>query len=127
MDKHRVAIIGGGIAGLTACLELAHHGYDVTLIEKMPTVGGKIRQVDVHGAGIDSGPTVFTMRWVFDELFQACDCNFEKEVAIQELSVLAKHYWQKDSLNLYADISKSALAIRDFSGIKQERLFLEFC
>ena len=62
MNKHRVAIIGGGIAGLTACLELAHHGYDVTLIEKMPTVGGKIRQVDVHGAGIDSGPTVFTMR-----------------------------------------------------------------
>ena len=61
----KVIVVGAGIAGLTAALELAHHGLDVTVLEKNAYPGGKIRQIDVDGALIDSGPTVFTMRWVF--------------------------------------------------------------
>jgi 1-hydroxycarotenoid 3,4-desaturase len=61
MSSERVVVIGGGIGGLCACLELAHLGFDVTLLEKEQAVGGKIRQVPV-GANdsiglVDSGPT----------------------------------------------------------------------
>ena len=66
MSKKKIVIIGGGIAGLCACLKLAHQGYDVTLLEKESQVGGKIRTVSAGSSAIDSGPTVFTMRWVFE-------------------------------------------------------------
>ncbi len=41
-----VLIIGGGVAGLTAGIDLAEEGYDVHLVEKTPTIGGKMAQLD---------------------------------------------------------------------------------
>ncbi|MFX6930184.1 FAD-dependent oxidoreductase, partial [Acinetobacter baumannii] len=71
MPRDRVAIVGAGIAGLVSAFALAARGLDVTVLERASAPGGKMRQVAIGGSGIDSGPTVFTMRWVFDELFAA--------------------------------------------------------
>jgi len=77
MADHRVVVIGAGMAGLVSALELARQGLDVTVIEAADAPGGKIRQIQVDGAPIDSGPTVFTMRWVFDEIFAAAGTSLE--------------------------------------------------
>jgi heterodisulfide reductase subunit A len=45
IDK-KVLIIGGGVAGLTAGIDLAEEGYEVYLVEKTPTIGGKMAQLD---------------------------------------------------------------------------------
>lgn len=45
IDK-RVLIIGGGVAGLIAGIDLAEEGYEVHLVEKTPTIGGKMAQLD---------------------------------------------------------------------------------
>ncbi len=127
MTKKKIVIIGGGIAGLCACLKLAHQGYDVTLLEKAEQVGGKIRTIQAGDLLIDSGPTVFTMRWVFEELFKECDENFSELISTTSLPVLARHFWGKEQLDLYADEHLSAKAIHEFSGKKQSDLFLEFC
>ena len=50
----RVVVVGAGIGGLVSALVLAHRGLDVTLLESAATPGGKIRQVQVDGVGIDS-------------------------------------------------------------------------
>lgn len=42
----KVAVIGGGIAGIQASLELAEMGIDVYLIEKKPSIGGVMAQLD---------------------------------------------------------------------------------
>lgn len=126
-NKHRVVIIGGGIAGLSACLELAHQGLDVTLIDQGAEVGGKIRQLQSQELGIDSGPTVFTMRWVFEELFKACDESFDQHIKSTPLPILARHFWGNDQLDLFSDPDLSAQAISDFSNKKQAELFLKFC
>ena len=42
----RALVIGGGIAGIQAALDLADTGYDVTLVEKSPSVGGIMAQID---------------------------------------------------------------------------------
>ena len=81
MPKH-VVIIGGGIAGLSASLRLAHEGYKVTVIEKEQTVGGKIRQIMIGDQGVDSGPTVFTMSWVFEDLFKKCNENLSDHLPV---------------------------------------------
>lgn len=123
----KVIVVGAGIGGLTAALELAHHGLDVTVIEKNTYPGGKIRQINVDGALIDSGPTVFTMRWIFEKLFDDCNENFAAEFELEALDILARHSWGEEHLDLYADSQKSADAIAQFSNPKQALLFLEFC
>ena len=39
-------VIGGGVAGLSAAIDLAEQGYEVHLVEKSPTIGGKMAQLD---------------------------------------------------------------------------------
>ena len=60
-DKH-VIVVGAGVGGLVSAMLLAHQGVRVTLVESQAAPGGKMRQINVGGALVDSGPTVFTMR-----------------------------------------------------------------
>ncbi len=62
MRTQRVAVIGAGVGGLVAALLLAAHGLDVTVVERAPAPGSKMREVEVAGARLDAGPTVLTMR-----------------------------------------------------------------
>ena len=77
MPEHRVVVVGAGMAGFVSALQLAQQGLDVTLLDAAPGPGGKIRQPLVDGAAIDSGPTVFTMRWVFDEILASVGTTLE--------------------------------------------------
>lgn len=129
MRPERVVIVGGGIAGLSACLELAHLGLHVTLLEKESSVGGKIRQLAPGSADglVDSGPTVFTMRWVFEELFDTVNATFSDHIQTEPLDILARHTWGDRHLDLFADRNKSADAIASFSSPAEAKAFLEFC
>ena len=91
---HRVLVVGAGIGGLVSALLLACRGLQVTLVEAAAEPGGKMRQVQVEGAHIDAGPTVFTMRWVFDEILAEAGSSLDALVALQPLSILARHAWR---------------------------------
>lgn len=131
MSSERVVVVGGGIGGLCSCLELTHLGFDVTLLEKEQVLGGKIRQVAVGASDdiglVDSGPTVFTMRWVFEQLFEACSESFSAHVQTDPLTILARHTWGERHLDLFADRHQSADAIAEFSSPAEAKAFLEFC
>jgi heterodisulfide reductase subunit A len=42
----RALVIGGGVAGIQASLDLADNGFDVVLVEKRPSIGGTMAQID---------------------------------------------------------------------------------
>ena len=128
MSQPHIVVIGAGIAGLTAALELVSAGCSVDVVEKAHTPGGKMRQIEIEGTLIDAGPTVFTMPWVFEELFDACGETLSRHLQIQKVSILARHAWSEhERLDLFADRQQSAEAIGEFSGPDEARRFLQFC
>ncbi|GHC90485.1 1-hydroxycarotenoid 3,4-desaturase CrtD [Novosphingobium pokkalii] len=123
----RVAIIGAGIGGLAAAALLAARGLAVTVVEKAAHPGGKARQIAVDGVAIDAGPTVFTLRDVFEDIFRECGRELTDHVAIRRAGVLARHAWDnRGQLDLHADPARSEEAIGDFAGAAAAAGFRSF-
>ena len=132
MADDSAVVIGAGIGGLVSAVLLAHSGLKVTVLEKQSYAGGKLRQVN----GVDSGPTVFTMRWILDDLFAQIGERLEDHLVLEKLNILARHAWAPDAyglspnvstLDLYADKRASRDAIGDLCGLQQAKQFDRFC
>jgi 1-hydroxycarotenoid 3,4-desaturase len=101
---------------------------DVIVIDSAQTPGGKMRAINVDGALIDAGPTVFTMRHVFESLFEDAGCKLSDHLDLVRADVLARHAWTDGgTLDLHADVQRSAEAIAAFAGPGEARGYLDFC
>jgi 1-hydroxycarotenoid 3,4-desaturase len=119
--------VGAGIGGLAAAIDLAARGLEVTVLESASGPGGKMRAVEIGGMPLDAGPTVFTMRDVFEELFADAGASLKDFITFQPLNVLARHAWSAgERLDLFADIERSAAAIEEFAGLAEAAGFLRF-
>lgn len=128
MREKRVVVVGAGIGGLTAAVGLAAEGLDVTVVEKFDAPGGKMREVRVCGARIDAGPTVFTMRDVFEEIFANAGASLDDYLTVKPAEVLARHAWEAGGeLDLFADMDRTVDAIGAFAGAKNACGYASFC
>ncbi len=69
MNK-KVFVIGSGFAGLSAASSLAQKGFDVTILEKNESAGGRASQFKAEGFTFDMGPSWYWMPNVFEDFFQ---------------------------------------------------------
>ena len=67
----RIAVVGAGVGGLAAAIELAHAGHAVTVLEQGDAPGGKCARVVRGDFRWDAGPSLLTMPYVFQALFAA--------------------------------------------------------
>lgn len=130
-SSDRIVIIGAGIAGLSAALRLSAFardtGREIVVLERHSAPGGKMRTVPSAAGPVDAGPTVLTMRPVFDALFAEAGARLEDHVTLIAQDILARHWWPDgSSLDLHADPAASAAAIRAFAGARAEREFVAF-
>jgi 1-hydroxycarotenoid 3,4-desaturase len=115
------------MAGLTAAVDLAAAGCDLLLLERAATLGGKLREVRIGDARMDAGPTVFTLRRVFDELFADVGDDLDRRIVLKSAALLARHAWNAHGhLDLHADLARSADSIGAFAGAGEARAFLRF-
>ena len=61
---HNALVIGGGIAGLQAALDLANQNYEVFLVEKEPSIGGHMAQLDKTFPTMDCSICIFAPKMV---------------------------------------------------------------
>lgn len=123
----RVAVVGAGLGGLTAAAELAHAGAEVLLFEAAAGPGGKARTIPAGDRQISAGPTVLTMAWVFEALFDALGETLDDHVRLRQSEILARHYWPDGSaLDLFADPKASEAAIAHFAGGAEADRFRRF-
>ncbi|MBC7283856.1 MAG: phytoene desaturase [Hoeflea sp.] len=112
-----VIVVGAGAGGLAAAISAAASGFDVTVVERGHAPGGKMRQLRVGGQDIDAGPTVLTMRWVFERLFAMAGADLGHRIGLRPARLLARHGWRDGTrLDLFASVEESARAIADFSN-----------
>lgn len=133
VPRDRVVIIGAGIGGLVSAVMLAARGLDVTILEAEAAPGGKMREIaPAAGAGgpktaIDAGPTVFTMRWVFDELFGSLGLRLEDHLRLHRSETIARHAWPDgERLDLFADLDRSVAAVAAMAGAAEGERFRRF-
>lgn len=124
---HRVLVVGAGMGGLAAAIDLVRAGHQVTVLERAAGPGGKLRTVTVGGADIDAGPTVFTMLSVFESLFADAGARLEDHLCLLPADLLARHAWRQGGrLDLFADVERTAEAIGGFAGAADARAFRAF-
>ena len=64
--KKKLIVIGSGFGGIAAALRMRAKGYDVTLLEKHPDLGGRARVFKKGDFIYDAGPTVITAPYLFE-------------------------------------------------------------
>lgn len=117
-----IVIIGAGIGGLSAGIRLAAAGQSVIIYEKNPAVGGKMSEYTAAGFRWDTGPSVITMRHVFEELFTAAGRNLDDYLTLLPVEPLTRYFYRDGTvLDISRDLSTTlnqieALEPRDVEG-----------
>lgn len=115
--KKRILIVGAGIGGLSAAIHLAAGGHRVTMLEQNEAVGGKMAQVTADGCRWDMGPSVITMRHVFEDLFAAAGRRLEDYLTLLPVDPITRCFYPDgSSLDVTADPDVMTERIRVFAG-----------
>ena len=126
-ERAPTVVIGAGFGGLAAAVELALRGERVVVVERELVAGGKARSIDVGGRAIDVGPTVLTMRWVFDAMFESAGARLDEAITLTPAPVIARHaFGGGATLDLFADLDRSADAIAAFAGEREAAAYRRF-
>ena len=83
----KVIVIGSGFGGLASALRLRAKGYEVTLVEKHPDLGGRARVFKKGNFVYDGGPTVITAPYLIEELFSLFNKKISNYVKIVPLDL----------------------------------------
>ena len=108
MEKYKTAVvIGGGLGGLSAAISLAQSGFKVSLYEKNNHLGGKLNRLEKDGFGFDLGPSILTMKPIFEKIFIRSNKNMDDYITTEQV----EHQWRSffpdnTIIDLYSDLEK---------------------
>jgi phytoene desaturase len=125
--RSSVAIVGAGPGGLCAAMLLAHRGFDVTVIEKQPVVGGRSSGFELGPYRFDLGSTLLMMRFVVEEMFELVGRRLQDEVEIRRVDPMYRLVFGDRWLDVFADPTRMDAELRRFAPNSEPGLmrFLE--
>jgi len=93
----RVIIIGAGVAGLATAALLTREGYDVKVLERHQSVGGRAGLLERDGFRFDTGPSWYLMPTVFEHFFQLLGTSAHGELDLVTLDPGYRVFLEPDS------------------------------
>ncbi len=126
----KISVIGAGLGGLSASIRLAHKGYEVDVYERNSEPGGKARSLNINGFRFDTGPSLLTMPFIINELFESVGENIKQYLSINKLNVLCKYFYPDDTIiNAYSDKGKFIQEIEAKTNENGKNLlkYLDYC
>jgi phytoene desaturase len=121
--KKRVVVVGAGLAGLASAIRLAAAGVHVTVVERGTRPGGKMGRREIGPYRWDSGPTIFTLPELFDQLWSAAGATRSTDLTLLPVEPASRtHFADGSVLETSSDLGRlaasfGALDPRDAAGI----------
>ncbi|MGL5042138.1 MAG: phytoene desaturase family protein [Culicoidibacterales bacterium] len=94
----KVIVIGAGVAGLASAIRLQNKGFEVEIIEKQETVGGKMNQISGKGFTFDVGPTIVMMPDVYREIFEVAGRDADDYIPMEKLDPMYTLAFSEDDI-----------------------------
>jgi phytoene desaturase len=90
----KAAVIGSGVGGLAMAIRLAHKGFEVTVFEKNDHAGGKMSEIRGDGFRFDTGPSLFTLPELADELIELTGEKTEDYLQYTKLDNICTYFYE---------------------------------
>lgn len=107
---NRAVVIGGGFGGIASALRLRAKGYEVTLVDRGKSLGGRAQVFSRNGFIFDAGPTVITAPFLFEELFSLFNRNIIDYIDIVPVEPWYKFYYPDGDVFNYGGSLDDTLA-----------------
>ena len=122
----KIAIAGAGMGGLAAAIRLALAGHSVEVFEKNEQEGGKLNRLERDGYRWDTGPSLLTMPFVYQELFKAAGSKLEDYVTLEPVDPVCRYTWlDGTSLDASDSVGRMTAAIEKLNP-KDVRAYFRF-
>ena len=119
----KVVVIGSGLAGMSCASYLAKNDYNVTVVEKNSTYGGRLQSFSENGYTFDSGPSWYWMPDLFDSYFSDFGKKTEDFYSLKRLDPGYRiYYGQNDFLDVDEDIEKLKIKLENIEKGSAESL-----
>lgn len=90
----KVITIGGGLGGLSVACLLASEGHKVTILERNSAFGGKIGEISAQGFRFDTGPSLLTMPFILEQLFDRCGATLTDYLSLETLDPICNYFYK---------------------------------
>jgi phytoene desaturase len=119
----KVAVIGAGAGGLAIAIRLAAKGFRVSVFEQQEKAGGKINEITADGFRFDTGPSLFTLPTLVDELLTLGDVE-APDFSYTKLENITRYFFPDGSVvNAFSDIERFSEELFTKLGEPQENVF----
>lgn len=125
-----VVVIGGGLGALSGAIRLAKMGFNVRLFEHNDKLGGKMNEFISGQYRFDTGPSLLTMDFVVDDLFNFAGFDRQDFLEFVPVDPICRYFFPDGSMmDTSSDIDKMLEAINSISPSETEsyKKYLEYC
>ena len=127
ISSSTVAVVGAGIAGLSAAIRLAVAGKKVIVFEQNSYTGGKVTAFEQKGFRFDMGPSLFTLPHLVDELFELAGKNPRAYFNYHTHAEVCRYFWDDGTkLTMYPSIEKNEAAVASVFGPSEAKQLRDY-